>query len=474
MKRLLTLLIAALMLLALLASCGEQPENPPASSDLPGSESAEPASGSEQESEPDTEPATEPATEPEEPLPNPDKPVYEYEYAAPEDGSFSICGIPLSEYSMVLFFPSSADYNFMNRKLIVNLLKDTMSQATGTEWDLKVVKNEKYDTEKWAEHEILFGSNFHREGMPESDMKKNYYGVTADGTVYFSSPSPMMYRHLWQLFLEEFFGVPYESGEQSGGCAITECYRELPNLDEAWLKQQGYETVWIDEFEGDSLNLDVWDIGQHVTRSGFESAKQVRVADGKLTLVGEYDPEGALGEGWYGADIRTRTWYCYGYYKAIIKCSENVGRNEDFWSAFWIQSSAPYDPAQCQGGIGPGGAELDIMECWGPDAFSSTIWITGYEGNDGLDSDLCEVRYMGNDYSADFHTFALLWDEDYYRFYVDGLMVAYTKFGYGTSHVEETVALSLCVPANFSIEPGTVREMVIESVEVWQKPVAGE
>ena len=40
----------------------------------------------------------------------------------------------------------------MNRKLIVNLLKDTISQATGSEWDLKVVKNEKYDTEKWADH----------------------------------------------------------------------------------------------------------------------------------------------------------------------------------------------------------------------------------------------------------------------------------------------------------------------------------
>ncbi|MBO4797912.1 MAG: hypothetical protein J5494_03975, partial [Candidatus Methanomethylophilaceae archaeon] len=69
MKRFLTLLIAVLMLLGALSSCGDQPENPYASSELPGSESPEPAS------EPETEPNTEPATEPEEPLPNPDKPV---------------------------------------------------------------------------------------------------------------------------------------------------------------------------------------------------------------------------------------------------------------------------------------------------------------------------------------------------------------------------------------------------------------
>ena len=473
MKRYLTLLIAALMLLAMLASCGEQPENPPASSELPGSESAEPASESEPVSEPDTEP--EPATEPEEPLPSPDKPVYEYEYAAPEDGSFTICGIPLSEYSLVLYAPTSAEYNFINRKHITARLKDPVNLATGIEWDLKVVKNEKYNTEKWAEHEILFGNNFQRDGIPEADTRKNYYGVTADGTVYFCSPSPMLYCHMWQLFLEEFFGVPYGSGEQSGGCALTECYRELPGLDEAWLKQQGYEIVFTDEFDGDALNLDVWDYrASGSRRNGFNAASQVSVKDGNLVLTGEYRTDGEYGEGWYGGMIALKKWYSRGYFKAVIRCSECIGTGSDFWSAFWVQGSDPYNPESCQGGIGPGGCEIDVLECWGGDVATSTVYVSGYEGNTDLDSDSTCFVHTGNNYAEEYHSFELIWDEDSYRFFVDGQLSFITTIGYGTSSAVEQVILSLEIPSSFSIQPGTVREMKVESLEIWQKPDAQE
>ncbi len=102
--------------------------------------------------------------------------------------------------------------------------------------------------------------------MPDQSKNKNYYGVTEDGTVYFSAMAPGFYGHLFQLFLEEFFGVPYDSGAKSEGCAVTPFYRELPALDEAWLRQQGYEKVFVDEFEGDSLNQDNWSVisGLHV------------------------------------------------------------------------------------------------------------------------------------------------------------------------------------------------------------------
>ena len=256
---------------------------------------------------------------------------------------------------------------------------------------------------------------------------------------------------------------------------MTECYRELPNFNEAWLRQQGYENVFTDGFDGDSLNLDVWEYRANgARRSGYNAPSQISVKNGNLVLTGEYLTDGEYGEGWYAGMIALKQWYRYGYYKAEIRCNENLRKNADFWSAFWIQASSPYDPAQSQGGIGPGGSELDIMENWGPDAVSCTIWVSGYEGNEGLDSDSFEVRYMGNDYSQEFHTFALLWDEDYYHFYVDDILVGYTSFGYGTSHVEEQVILSLELPAGFSVDPGTVREMLVNSIEIWQKPAAEE
>ncbi|MBQ4290122.1 MAG: family 16 glycosylhydrolase, partial [Clostridia bacterium] len=286
--------------------------------------------------------------------------------------------------------------------------------------------------------------------------------------------APGFYGHLFQLFLEEFFGVPYDSGAKSEGCAVTPFYRELPALDEAWLRQQGYEKVFVDEFEGDSLNQDNWSVISGAIRAGYTSGEQIRVADGKLTLTGEYRTDGEYGEAWYGADIRSNTRYCYGYYKAIIKCNECAGIGQDFWSAFWIQAPSPYNPEQSQGGIGPGGSEIDIMECWGSDFFSVTVWVSGYEGNTGLDCDSTNVLHTGNNYGEEYHSFELLWDEEYYRYYLDGQLTYISNFGYGTSHVEEEVRFSLCVPGNFVIRPGTVREMTVESVEIWQKPNAQE
>ena len=176
MKRMTALLLSVLLLLTVLVSCGGA-TTPSGESEIPSNEpgSSFEATDSTDSSEPETEPQREPEPETK----------YPTEYVAPEDGSFTICGIPLSEYSLVLYFPSTSDYTYMDRNLLTRPLKETIGKATGTELDLKVVKNEKYDTQKWAEHEILFGSNFHRDGMPESDLKKNYYGVTEDGTVYF-------------------------------------------------------------------------------------------------------------------------------------------------------------------------------------------------------------------------------------------------------------------------------------------------
>ncbi|MBO4798143.1 MAG: hypothetical protein J5494_05160, partial [Candidatus Methanomethylophilaceae archaeon] len=319
MKRLFALLIAALLILGILASCGEQPAEQPVSSGIPSSASAEP----------DTEPETEPAKESEAEPVSAEEPVttkYETEYVAPEDGSFTICGTPLSEYSLLLYFPTTEEYNRMSRKRVASALRDPFRSATGMEADLVVAINAKYDTVPKAEHEILFGSNFRREGIPEIDYQKNYYGVTADGTVYFCAVSPLVYSFLWERFLEEFFGVAPGSGEQSAGCTVTECYRELPAFDASRLESEGYSLVLDEPFDGESLNFDIWEYRANgARRAGYNAASQVSVADGNLILTGEYRTEGEYGEGWYGGMIALKQWYTRGYFEARIIASYNVG-----------------------------------------------------------------------------------------------------------------------------------------------------
>ncbi|MBQ4289624.1 MAG: hypothetical protein II719_00350, partial [Clostridia bacterium] len=110
MKRISAFLLALLLILGIFSSCGEQPAGQPSSSEAPASGSEEPATVSEPARESETEPGTEPSSEPSEPLTAIDKPVYENEYAAPEDGSFTICGVPLSEYTPMIYWGLDADY----------------------------------------------------------------------------------------------------------------------------------------------------------------------------------------------------------------------------------------------------------------------------------------------------------------------------------------------------------------------------
>ena len=460
MKKLICLALSLLLLSFACVSCAEQTPGEGEDSSSPAPVSSEPAE-TESESLPESETET-PETE------EPDTSKYEYEYMPPEDGSFTICGVPLSEYTQVLYFPQTQDNSWMNHITYKNRLAETTASAIGSELEIKVARNEKMFTEKRYEHEILFGTGFVRDGIPEPDLSKTYYGVTADGTVYFCSPAVAVFPYLWELFLEEFFGVPVKSGQPSAGCAVPECYRELKPMDGASLESQGYTLVFEDNFEADELDLNVWrHRGLGREGGGFNAASSVSLADGFLTIRGDYR-DGEYGEGWYAGQIALTQWYCRGYFEARIRCSTCLGRSKDMWSAFWIQGPGPYNAETSQGGIGPGGAEIDIMENFGTDHFTSCIHCAWGEGAGEVVSEVNVVTGLGNAYDEEFHTYALLWDETYYRIYLDGILVQCTDHKAGTSAVEEEVVLELVPGSTVPLDLSETREMVVDYLKIWQ------
>ncbi|MBP1554510.1 MAG: glycoside hydrolase family 16 protein, partial [Oscillospiraceae bacterium] len=394
-------------------------------------------------------------------------PDFEYEYVAPADGSFRICGTDLSEYTITAYMPNGSD----TQRRIMRCVGEDILAATGMEIKVDIDVNKEYLETPKAEHEILIGSSYRRDGMPEIDPMDNVYGVTADGTVYFSSFNRSLYPDMFRLFLEEFMGYEKDSGEKSRGCDIHEFTRKLPDFDPKKLEAAGYVLVADDEFDGDSMNTDLWEYRGHGARSqGFLADSQVTVEDGVLNIIGEYLEDGEYGEGWYTSAVALKQWYCKGYFEARIRVSEMQGTS-DFWSAFWIQGPHPYEAELSQGGAGPGGAELDIMENFGPRSTSCNIWISGYDGDDDLCSDLCIVNDLAEDYSKEFHTYSLLWDDDYYRIYVDGKLLNCSDFGYGTSPADEQVILSLEPSDEFKLPLDTVRTMTVDYVKIWQIPV---
>ena len=236
----------------------------------------------------------------------------------------------------------------------------------------------------------------------------------------------------------------------------------------------GYELVFCDEFEGDTLNTDVWKHrGEGARRGGFNASTQAKVSNGELNLVAEYLENGKYGEGWYSGMISLKEHYKQGYYEIRCKCSPGEG----FWSAFWIQADSPYDHYISQGGVG--GAELDIFEAMSYSAklkdnrfaITSTVHCNG--GDDDIENiDSCCVGEfkVGNDIYNEYNTYGLEWTEDEYIFYINGIESRRTSFENGVSQVPEEVIVSLEIPDNINNPKDFTTCMTVDYVKIYQKP----
>ncbi len=239
------------------------------------------------------------------------------------------------------------------------------------------------------------------------------------------------------------------------------------------LNLDGYELVMYDEFEGDSLNTDIWQHrGLGARRCGYSSESQVKVADGKMTITGEYLKDGEYGEGWYAGMVSLKEKYTRGYFE--IRCICN--KDNAFWSAFWIQASHPYEAEYSKGGIG--GCEIDIFEAMSyndsmPNAVTSTVHCAGVDGvQEGFQSAILG-DFKANNIYEEFNTYGLEWTEDEYIFYINGVETTRTSFGNGVSQVPEEVIVSLEVPTAEKFEgfdkENYKTEFIIDYVKIYQK-----
>lgn len=235
----------------------------------------------------------------------------------------------------------------------------------------------------------------------------------------------------------------------------------------------GYELVFEDEFEGDTLNTDVWEYrGSGPRRGGFNAESQVRVENGNMIMTGEYLTDGTYGEGWYTAMIKLKERYCKGYFE--IRCI--VNEEPAFWSAFWLQADSPYTASVSKGGIG--GAEIDIFESLGSDSkekgsVTQTIHCAGVDGvQEGFQSHMLGAFY-GDDIYNKYNTYGLEWTDDEYIFYINGVETRRSSFGNGVSEVPEDVIVSLEIPDEEKLstldKASYKTEYIVDYVKIYQK-----
>ena len=220
----------------------------------------------------------------------------------------------------------------------------------------------------------------------------------------------------------------------------------------------GYQLVWEDQFNGDTLDPQKWDV-RGVGRRGlaFVSPEAVQVTNGCLQLKAfKKDDRILLGAVGTQNHFQTR----YGFFE----CRAQLQKSSGIWAAFWIQSpeiSNGEDPARY-------GAEIDIMEFFkklGPDIVSHNVhWAYGphQKTTHGIQSYLKGV-------SDGFHTFAVEWTPEKYVFLVDGYK--FYEVTTGISQIPEYLILSMEAPneaseLNKAVFPDV---FLVDYVRVYQK-----
>lgn len=185
-------------------------------------------------------------------------------------------------------------------------------------------------------------------------------------------------------------------------------------------KNDRYELVWFDEFNGGGIpDPDKWEFqtGGHgwgnrewqFYLDGVNNAVQI---DGKLVITAR--EENHEGKDYTSARIMTKNTatFTYGKFEARIKLPSGQG----IWPAFWMLGEN-IDSVRW-----PFCGEIDIMEMIGGQGRENTIHGTAHWADEEG-----KHTYIGNkitlaegSFSDDFHVFAVTWGPEKIVWYMDG------------------------------------------------------
>lgn len=252
----------------------------------------------------------------------------------------------------------------------------------------------------------------------------------------------------------------------------------------------GYQLIWSDEFDGDSLNTDNWtpEYGGHGWGNNelqfYTGRKEnVDVRDGRLVMR-------AVKEDYNGAPVTSarlitlgKFEFRYGYIVASIKLPETA---EGLWPAFWMMGNDIKS-------IGwPNCGEIDILEMGHSNGIKNGTSEQFLNGacHWGVPYHQYYAHDIVNPYSlqdGEFHTFTCVWDEEYVRTYIDieknpsvepYFEMKIKDFGNEEFRKDNFILLNLAVGGNFpgiwDIDQVTAladgpAEMEIDYVRVFQK-----
>lgn len=210
----------------------------------------------------------------------------------------------------------------------------------------------------------------------------------------------------------------FGNGQFTDSMQLTVEPTDFPEFDED-IDLSQFDLSWSDEFDYPDEQLEENWISQNAATGGFVLCSRWRenavVENGTLKLLAK--KETRAGEDWTCGNLWTKQTFQYGYYEARYRYAAASGTNNSFW--LWPKNGPVEGYKQF---------ELDINEGHYPNEINTNAhnWAditTDSDGNSTHPQDPQPRKFVGEDFSRDFHTYGFLWTENKFKYYLDGELI---------------------------------------------------
>ena len=253
--------------------------------------------------------------------------------------------------------------------------------------------------------------------------------------------------------------------------------QEKPRSDAGW------KLVWQDGFDGKSLDTSKWNVllREHSKHNELQYylPDEVYVENGALRLRSRVRSYGSMKYTSGRLDTKGKIAPVYGRFEIRAKLPAGKG----LWPAYWLypqnrnwQMEYLMSQAVAEGKERlipeerPWYSEIDIMEYLGhePKILYGTLHYYTFDGQKKSTSG----KWIGDvDYSKDFHIYALEWEPDSIRWYIDGHLIHATTAG--IPHTPHYIILNTAVGGAWPGNPDSTTTFPqyhdIDFVRVYQK-----
>jgi beta-glucanase (GH16 family) len=246
---------------------------------------------------------------------------------------------------------------------------------------------------------------------------------------------------------------------------------------------KGWNIVWQDEFDKDSLDLTKWSRetgghgwGNNELQFYTDSDSNSYVENGNLILKAQVVPQGigsSKGLRYYSS-ARLRTYGKGDWKYGRIEVKAKVASGQGIWPAIWML------PTDWLFGGWPSSGEIDIMEHVGYDlgVVHGSVHTEAY--NHKINTQRSSARKIAN-VDTEFHIYSIIWDKDKISFFIDD--VQYFLFendqqgNYKTwpfdqrFHLLINIAVGGDWPGNPDNSTNFPRKMLVDYVRVYEKSI---